>query len=374
MSRLVRLILMGVAVALCVAAPAVALPANPWAGTWQTNDGSLVTMTQTGTQLSGTQPCPGTTSLPGITFTGTASADSKTAQLAYSSAVCTGVGGTFTATLATDARSLSGSGVTQYGTGFSLSWTYQGGGTEPRIVPTPPAACAGGPWSGRWSARGSSVFSFLQTGDRLFGTLEDEAETIQGTVAGNQVDATFRTPGRHRHVRADAGGRRQVVHGHRDDHLGRAVRSADLDVPGVLQGPGGGRSGHHHPQAPDPDRRPHHDRRAGDRVAGLAHALQVRPGEGRQLATGPGARLDLQRPAEHPSLRAEARRLHPGGIAAGLHPGPLPRAHVRPAHAAERGPRIRPRRDAAPRRDQAAAGHPPDHSWSPSPSLAVRTA
>ena len=194
MPRLARLILVGVALLLGTAGPAVALPANPWAGTWQTNDGGLVTMTQAGTQLSGTQPCPGTTSLPGVTFTGTASADSRTAQLAYSSAVCTGVGGTFTATMAADARSLSGSGVTQYGTGFSLSWTYQGGGTEPRIVPTPPAACAGGPWSGRWSARGSSVFSFLQTGDRLFGTLEDEAETIQGTVAGSQVDATFRTP------------------------------------------------------------------------------------------------------------------------------------------------------------------------------------
>jgi hypothetical protein len=108
--------------------------------------------------------------------------------------VCTGVGGTFTGSLATDARSVSGSGVTQYGTGFSFTWAYQGGGTEPRVVPAAPTACAGGPWSGRWSARGTSVLSFLQSGDRLFGTLEGEPETIQGTISGTAADATFRVP------------------------------------------------------------------------------------------------------------------------------------------------------------------------------------
>ncbi len=188
------LAILATALALGQAGSALALPADPWTGTWRTNDGGIVTVTQSGTQITGTQPCPGTTTLPGITITGTASADSTTADFAYQSAVCTGTGGTFRGTLATDARSVSGSGVTQYGTGFAFTWTYLSGGTEPRVVPSPPAACAGGPWSGLWSARGSSVFSFLQSGDRLFGTLVDEAETIQGTVSGPTADATFRVP------------------------------------------------------------------------------------------------------------------------------------------------------------------------------------
>ena len=196
MRRFATLILATLATALALgpATTALALPANPWAGTWQGNDGGILTVTQTGNQISGTEPCPGTTTLPGVTITGTASADSTSADFAYSSTICTGTGGTFHGTLATDARSASGSGVTQFGTGFNWTWTYQGGGTEPRVVAPPPAACAGGPWSGLWSARGTSVFSFLQSGDRLFGTLVDEAETIQGTIAGTTADATFRTP------------------------------------------------------------------------------------------------------------------------------------------------------------------------------------
>lgn len=195
MRRFATLVLATLATALALGpvGSAVALPADPWTGMWRTNDGEVVTLAQTGTQITGTQTCPGATTLPGITFTATASADSTKADFAYQSAVCTGVGGTFSATLSTDARGISGSGVTQFGTGFSLSWTYLGGGTEPRVVAPPPSACAGGPWTGLWSARGSSVFSFLQSGNRLFGTLVNEAETIQGTVAGNTADATFRT-------------------------------------------------------------------------------------------------------------------------------------------------------------------------------------
>ncbi len=196
MRRFATLLLVTLATVLALgrAGPALALPADPWTGTWQTNDGGVITVTQTGTQITGTQPCPGTATLPGITITGTASADSTKADFAYQSTVCPGVGGTFTGTLATDARSVSGSGVTQFGTGFSFTWTYLSGGTEPRLVAPPPAACAGGPWTGLWSARGTSVLSFLQTGDRLFGTLVGDAETIQGRISGTSADATFRVP------------------------------------------------------------------------------------------------------------------------------------------------------------------------------------
>lgn len=191
------MILVG-AVALATASTAAALPANPWAGTWQNNDGAILTVTQSGSQISGTQLCPGATALPGITITGTASADNTTANFSYQSSVCTGVGGTFTGTMAKDGRRVDGSGVTQFGTGFTFFWLYQSGGTEPRESPAPPppapARCAGGPWSGLWSARGSSVFSFVQSGDQLFGTLVDEAETINGTISGNTANATFRIP------------------------------------------------------------------------------------------------------------------------------------------------------------------------------------
>jgi hypothetical protein len=194
--RLVRLVLVGLVgvAALATAGTAAALPANPWTGTWQTNDGSLLTVTQTGTQISGTQLCPGSSSLPGINITGTASADSRTASFAYGSSVCTGVGGNFTGTMADDGKRVDGSGVTQYGTGFTFFWLYQSGGTEPRATPPPPARCAGGPWSGLWTARGSSVFSFAQSGNQLSGTLVDEAETISGTISGNTANATFRIP------------------------------------------------------------------------------------------------------------------------------------------------------------------------------------
>jgi uncharacterized protein (DUF2147 family) len=197
--HLMRLVLIGLAgvAALAMAGTAAALPANPWTGTWQTNDGGIATITQTGTQISGTQLCPGTTSLPGITYSGTASADNRTANFSYQSSVCTGVGGTFTGTLQNDGRRIEGSGVTQFGTGFSFSWTYQGGGTEPRetpVAPPPAPRCAGGPWSGLWSAQGSSVFSFAQSGNQLSGTLVNEPETVSGTISGNTANATFRVP------------------------------------------------------------------------------------------------------------------------------------------------------------------------------------
>jgi hypothetical protein len=211
--RILRLVALGLVAAacLCLAGPAQALPANPWTGQWRGGDGGLMTLTQTGTQITGTALCPGSTALPGITYTATASPDGSTANFAYMSLVCTGVGGTFTATLTADGLKANGSGVTQYGTGFSFTWTYEGGGTEPRTAPPPPpppppttttpqpgpapaARCPGGPFSGLWTARGSSVFSFTQTGTALSGTLLGAQETISGSVSGGTANAVFTVP------------------------------------------------------------------------------------------------------------------------------------------------------------------------------------
>jgi uncharacterized protein (DUF2147 family) len=183
------------------AGPALALPANPWTGNWRTSQGDVVTLTQSGSQITGTSLCPSTTSLPGITYTATASGDGSVATFAYMSVVCTGVGGTFTGTMSADGKTVTGSGTTQYGTGFSFSWTYEGGGIEPRAAPPPPppppapaARCPGGPFSGLWTARGNNVFSFTQSGTALSGTLLGQQETISGTVSGSTADAVFTVP------------------------------------------------------------------------------------------------------------------------------------------------------------------------------------
>lgn len=196
--RLVWLVLAGLGIALSLGvANASALPASPWTGTWQEPDGRLLTLTQSGTQITGGEPCEGSTTPGGITSTGTISADGATASITYAGVACPGSGGTLSATLSANGRRISGPGVTKNGTGFTFSWTYVSGGTEPRETPTAPAPqarCKGGPWSGLWSAQGESVFSFVQSGNLLFGTLVDEAETINGTISGTTADATFRTP------------------------------------------------------------------------------------------------------------------------------------------------------------------------------------
>ena len=182
--------------ALISASSAAALPPNPWTGQWLDNNNMLVTLTQSGSQITGTSFCPGGASPPGVTLTGTASADNTTANFSYQSAVCTGTGGTFTGTMNASGRRVDGSGVTQFGTGFSFSWTYQGGGNEPREAPPAPPRppCAGGPWSGLWTGDGSAVISLLQNGTTLSGTVIDVPETITGTISGNTARATFRVP------------------------------------------------------------------------------------------------------------------------------------------------------------------------------------
>lgn len=120
---------------------AAALPANPWTGQWLNSaDGTTVTLAQSGSGITGTSPCPGTTMFPaGVTQTGTVSGDGTTASFTYSGAPsCPGVGGTYQATMRPDARVIDVRGTTQFGTPFTATFTYQGGGTEPRETPTPP--------------------------------------------------------------------------------------------------------------------------------------------------------------------------------------------------------------------------------------------
>ena len=188
------------AVGLVAPALADALPANPWTGgRWQGQDltTNVITLTQTGSQISGTGPCPGTTGSD-VTYSATASADNTTASFAYTSSVCTGVGGTFSGTLAASGLAVSGSGVTQFGTGFSFSWTYLGGGTEPRRPrlrrPRPrlrPRAVrlprAPGPATGSWTA--AAVLEIVQSGGSVTGVLSGGESNLafSGTASGKHA-------------------------------------------------------------------------------------------------------------------------------------------------------------------------------------------
>ena len=326
MRRLIRMALMVLvgAVALATASTAAALPANPWTGQWLNNNNELVTLTQSGSQITGTQLCPNTTSLPGITLTGTASADNTVANFSYQSSVCTGVGGTFTGTMAASGRRVDGTGTTQFGTGFTFFFNYQSGGNEPRESPPAPpppppgrALCPGGPWSGLWTANGSEVFSFSQSGNTFSGTLVNGPETYTGTISGNTVNATFRIPEGTGTWRLTLAPDLKSFTRVGTTHHRAAVRPAHLHLPRLLDGPGGGRPDEDHPRPADAPGGSDHDRRTRNRVADLAHPLQVRAGEGRELPAGADPRLDLQRAPQHPPLRAEARRVHGAGARGG---------------------------------------------------------
>lgn len=176
-----RLAALGAALAALIAATgASAAPADPFAGNWLQDDGGVVSLAQSGSQISGTGPCPGATSPPGstgVTYAATVGADGVSASFSYSSTVCTGTGGTFTATLAPDGVKLNASGVTQFGTGFAFSWTYQSGGTEPRALPAALCPTPQSPWTGRWLVTSNadpnrSSYVFVQTGSRAASYLE----------------------------------------------------------------------------------------------------------------------------------------------------------------------------------------------------------
>jgi hypothetical protein len=119
--------------------PAGALPANPWTGQWVDGSGSPIVLSQSGSSITGTGRAACTGNPTGVAINGTASADNTAANFSYSGApACPGEGGTFTGKMRPDGRVVDISGVTQFGTGFQTTWTYQGGGTEPRSTPTSP--------------------------------------------------------------------------------------------------------------------------------------------------------------------------------------------------------------------------------------------
>jgi hypothetical protein len=204
LARRLTLLFLLAALAAGLVAPALAaaLPANPWTGRWQSGS-DVITLTQAGSQISGTGPCPGTTN-SAVTYSASASADNTTANFAYTSSVCTGTGGTFTGTLAANGQTISGSGVTQFGTGFSFSWTYVGGGTEPRSTPPPPpppppsasppaqgCPTAASPWTGYWNLD-VGVLQIVQSGGSVTGVLGGGESNLafSGTVSGNTLSGT----------------------------------------------------------------------------------------------------------------------------------------------------------------------------------------
>jgi hypothetical protein len=201
LARRLALLFLLAALAAGLVAPALAaaLPANPWTGRWQSGS-DVITLTQAGSQISGTGPCPGTTN-SAVNYSASASADSTTANFAYTSSVCTGTGGTFSATLAANGQTVSGSGVTQFGTGFSFSWTYVGGGTEPRSIPPPPppppapaqgCPTAASPWTGYWLLDVGGVLEVVQSGAGVTGVLSGGESNLafSGTVSGNTLTGT----------------------------------------------------------------------------------------------------------------------------------------------------------------------------------------
>src|SRR5690242_2053092 len=107
-----------------VAAPAAALPSNPWTGQWllpanetQNNGPQVVTLTQVGNQVTGSFFWCG-----GGQWFSTVSADNSTwtGEFKHPPGLpnCSSTGhGTFTVTMAGDGRSFSGNGSTDLGNG-----------------------------------------------------------------------------------------------------------------------------------------------------------------------------------------------------------------------------------------------------------------
>jgi hypothetical protein len=200
------------------AAPAAALPANPWTGRWLVpkaaipcNDrpelgvagDQIFTATQTGTRVTFTYTLPGgqrgtiagNVSADGSVLTAGAAPDGWTEG---PPSYCFGTGhGSLTLQMAPDARSFTTtSGSTDLGNALAITGTYQGGGTEPRSAPavTPARAlCPGGPWSGRWQGR-AETFTIVQTGS-TFTESTGAGETGQATITGNTATGTFTFPG-----------------------------------------------------------------------------------------------------------------------------------------------------------------------------------
>jgi hypothetical protein len=183
------------------AVPAAALPATPWTGRWlipaaQTVGAGdqVVTLTQTGSSITGPFSWCG-----GGNWTGTISADGTTwtGEFLHPAGQpgCSGTGhGTFTVRMAADGRSFTGSGSTDFGSGFTFSGTYIDGGVEPRTTTRRPS-CPGGPWSGQWTTGdGTGRFSFVQRGSSLSGVILDAPVSHTATISGDTARGTYRRP------------------------------------------------------------------------------------------------------------------------------------------------------------------------------------
>lgn len=123
-----------VLVTLSLAGAAGSLPANPWTGIWDAGGGRILTLNQGGSSITGTSPRDCDRNPTGTVIKGNVtSPDGSKASFTYSGKpACPGEEGKFDAVMSADARSVKVTGVTQYGTGFTSTWTYIRGGTEPR--------------------------------------------------------------------------------------------------------------------------------------------------------------------------------------------------------------------------------------------------
>lgn len=157
-----RALLVACATALLLAPSAEALPVGAWAGTWKStgDPAPFDVVVNPDSSLSATSACPGGSST-GVTSTGrTTSPDNTAADWQYSGQpACPGVGGTFKATMSANCKTVAISGVTQYGTGFTGTWTR---------VSAVPTGCGPASWSFRTYSNDVAVVSPL-VGDYQLG-------------------------------------------------------------------------------------------------------------------------------------------------------------------------------------------------------------
>jgi hypothetical protein len=180
--------------------PAAALPPSPWTGNWLRDaaespapPNQLFTLTQSGSSVTGSYSHCG-----GGTLTGTVSPDGATLTASFRNPPgvpnCSGDGtATATVTMSPDGQSFRGSGVTGFGTGFSFTARYQGGGSEPRSTSSRPI-CPGGRYAGLWLSPAGNTFSFVQNGSALFARGVTFPQTMSGTVSGGTARGTYTIP------------------------------------------------------------------------------------------------------------------------------------------------------------------------------------
>lgn len=135
--RAVLTAVLSAVVVLSAVGPATALPASPWAGTWEEvppDERGPFEITQSGNSLQILYPCElGASPDSQKNYGKVTSADGSVSEWTYSGEPeCPNSAGTYTATMSDDARTVHVEGVTVNGTPFTQTWTYKSGGTEPR--------------------------------------------------------------------------------------------------------------------------------------------------------------------------------------------------------------------------------------------------